>query len=202
MPNSTPLKRAWITTIPTPDGPIRMIGYGTGLHDCWHLAFVKSSCECGSEVPRLWVIPARSCACLSNNYPPENMSVLTGEFRRFASSRHGIAILLFQHPRNFGSLLLGEDEGNALAFLASACGSSAAETKRTQGSDHQCLIREILQEIGIDDISLEYPPVPEMQYKFASRCAGVSGDLGSAREMGSTELKISNFESKNHRHIS
>lgn len=166
MPNSAPFRRAWTTIIPTPDGPIRMIGYDTGLRDCWHLAFVRLGSEYEYEAHSLWVIPARSCRCLSSGCVPENMSALTREFRRFAKSRRGLAISLFQHPRNFGPLMLGE-EGNAPAFLESArCKSPAAETKQTRGLDDRCSIRKILREIGVHDVSLEYPRAPECNTRF------------------------------------
>jgi hypothetical protein len=131
-----------------------MIGYATGEDDSWHLAFVKLG---DGNARGLWVLPASSCTCLSHNLPTESISTLTSEFQRFARSKRGVAISLFQHPRNFGPLMLGEG-ANLQDFVAtSRCRGITGNSPAAVAQVEACEIKKILQEIGVRGVCLEYP---------------------------------------------
>lgn len=159
MPTPSPIRRSWATVIPTNHGPIQMIGYETGEGDSWHLAFVRSGGEHNTEASGLWVLPASSCTCLSHTLAPECLNTLTKEFRRFAHSNRGVAISLFQHPRNFGPLMLGEGLNIAQFFTTSRCAGTGPLP--FANCPVGCKIRKILRDIGVRNICLEYPLSPE-----------------------------------------
>lgn len=143
-----------------------MIGYATGEDDSWHLAFVKLGAGNAPDARGLWVLPASSCTCISHNLPTESIRTLTFEFQRFARSKRGVAISLFQHPRNFGPLMLGEG-ANLVDFVATGrCRGITGNIPAAVVQVEACEIKKILQEIGVRGVCLEYPCAPEWKKRL------------------------------------
>jgi hypothetical protein len=141
-----------------------MIGYPTTNLDSWHLAFVKLGKSNAHGRLGLWIFPASSCMYLAQkDVATENIRALSREFQRFTRSKQGVAISLNQHPRNFGPLMLGEGIDMSAFLATSCCHRTTANVSAFSVQRKTCEIAKILQEIGVDNIYLEYPSGSELQ---------------------------------------
>jgi hypothetical protein len=134
-----------------------MIGYTTNSPHSWHLAFLTACNDKAASTPRLWILPAGSCICAPKASAPESLGKLTAEFRRFVLAKNAIAISLYQHPRHFGPLFLGAESEIQEFLYSESCHTSAESELKRAG---QCNIRNILLDLSISRVRLQYPDIP------------------------------------------
>jgi hypothetical protein len=169
-PRDTTSDRAWATVIPLKSGPVRMVGYAAGCRDLWHLAFVRAAAEGHGGVPKLWLLPAGSCTCLSKDSSPECQSRLAHELRRFLGSENAVAIALYQHPQSFGPALFGVENEIGRLMNDERCNGWTNKKKNALGRRERCELRRILNDLGVSRVSLEYPRLPSVSELSVLEC--------------------------------